>query len=69
MNITKMPNEIDSPALLLGDLKKLRDLALEQGDMEYTVHLSHCYAWLKWLSDNYMELTELQRMSIGDESN
>lgn len=54
--MTKMPSEVDSPELLLPDLVELRNEALTQGDFKYAVHLSHCHAWLYWLSQNFKEL-------------
>lgn len=56
--MTKMPSEVDSPGTLLEDLAKLRNEALTQGDFKYAVHLSHCHAWLHWLSENFEELKE-----------
>ncbi len=41
---------------LMKPLRELRNKALNQGDFESTVLLSHIHAWLFWINENLDEL-------------
>lgn len=54
-----MPNDTDvaDPVeSLMKPLRELRNKALNQGDFESTVLLSHIHAWLFWINENLDEL-------------
>ncbi len=59
MPLTKMPSDTDiaDPVeSLMISLRELRNKALNQGDFESVVLLSHIHAWLFWINENLDEL-------------